>query len=341
MKVTAISRSLHPRHEFRTSRGAGRQAANVFLALEKKGVVGWGEASPISYYNETAETVLRTLLAAEPWISTLEVGSPEDIARIWQDAWPRLAPSRAAQCALDLALWDLLGRKGGVSVCELVWGTKPAPVTSFCTIGLSNEQELAAKIEELRFNPLIKLKSDQHADLSPAERVVRSCAGQISVDANCAWGVKSLQELMPRLQALGVLFVEQPVAPGREAVLGRYPVPLFADESCVEEADVERVGEHYSGFNIKLVKCGGLTPALRMLRRGRELGLQVMVGCMLESSLLIGAAAVVAQQTDYADLDGAWLLKDDPFQGCTLENGILTPSQGSGFGVSWRTFLSR
>jgi L-alanine-DL-glutamate epimerase-like enolase superfamily enzyme len=107
----------------------------------------------------------------------------------------------------------------------------------------------------------------------------------------------------------------------------------MADESCVTAEDVERVSGHFAGFNIKLVKCGGLTPALRMARRGRELGLRTMVGCMLESSLLIAAGAVAAQITDYADLDGAWLLADDPAEGWVFERGMLYPGEGTGFGV--------
>ena len=113
----------------------------------------------------------------------------------------------------------------------------------------------------------------------------------------------------------------------------RLPVPVMADESCVTVEDVERVPGHFAGFNIKLVKCGGLTPALRMARRGRELGLRTMVGCMLESGLLIAAGAVVAQITDYADLDGAWLLTDDPVKGWLFDRGALLPAEGPGLGV--------
>ena len=111
-------------------------------------------------------------------------------------------------------------------------------------------------------------------------------------------------------------------------------VPVVADESCVEEPDVSQMPGRFSGFNIKLVKCGGLTPALRMLRQGRELGLKVMVGCMLETSVLIAAGAVIGQKTDFADLDGSWLLRDDPFVGLKFERGILTPSSEPGLGVS-------
>jgi len=140
-----------------------------------------------------------------------------------------------------------------------------------------------------------------------------------------------------KLAALGVLFLEQPLSPasGEEmpGLLALSALPILADESCVTQEDVEAMPGRFSGFNIKLVKCGGLTPALAMARRGRALGLRTMVGCMLESSLLIAAGVVVAQLTDFADLDGAWLLRDDPFEGLPLRQGVLAPGTGPGFGV--------
>src|SRR5207253_551685 len=136
----------------------------------------------------------------------------------------------------------------------------------------------------------------------------------LAVDANGAWPAERLNELARELARMGVAFLEQPLPPGEDERLapGALPLPVLADESCVTEDQVARTARHYDGFNIKLVKCGGLTPALRMARRARELGCQAMVGCMLESSLLISAGFAVAQETAYADLDGAWLLSDDP-----------------------------
>lgn len=333
MKIELQIQRLRPRQEFRISRGRKTEVPNVFLKVESGGVFGWGEASPNSYYGENAETVVAKLEQARDWLESLEPHAVEDIERAWQESWRFLAPSRAAQCALDVALWDFLGRKLGASVCELVWGRKPAPVTSFCTIGLCSEGELAAKTEELRSHPLVKIKSDASADLRVVQYVKERCGGGIAVDANAAWSAADLRALCSRLSAMGVLFVEQPLPPEDNAPMSAYDLPVIADESCVLEEDVERVLGRFSGFNIKLVKCGGLTPALRMLRRGRDNGSKVMVGCMLESSLLIAAGAVIAQQSDYADLDGAWLLKEDPFIGGRFERGLLDPTSGPGLGV--------
>lgn len=308
----------------------------MFLRIEDEGVSGYGEASPNAYYDETAESVAAKLHEARGFIESLQPRSPGDIAEIWRESWSHLRPSRAAQCALDLALWDWLARSGQRSVDELIWGVPAAPVSTFCTIGLSSPEELETKVAELREFPLIKIKSDAQADLTPVRYVREQSRAVAAVDANASWTADRVEGLAVQLAQLGVTFLEQPLEPKQNAQLARgaYALPIMADESCVTEDDVERIAPHFSGFNIKLVKCGGLTPALRMLEAGRRLGLKVMVGCMLESSLLISAGAVVGQRTDFADLDGAWLVADDPFMGLGFERGRLTPGAGApGFGV--------
>jgi L-alanine-DL-glutamate epimerase-like enolase superfamily enzyme len=337
MKLNATMKTLHPRNVFRISRAARGEVQNIFVKLSAGGVTGWGEASPNAFYDETAHNVVTLLEAAAPLAEGLHIESVADIERAWDASWRWFAPSRAAQCAFDLALWDWLARKVGVSVSELAWGVPPHPVRTFCTIGLSDALELERKTDELRGFPLIKLKSDSFADLAPVAYVARRTGAGLAVDANCAWGEVDMGAVTSELARLGVLFLEQPLLPADDELmpgaLAASRVPILADESCVSREDVESLPGSYSGFNLKLVKCGGLTPALAMVRRGRELGLRTMVGCMLESSLLIAAGMVAAQQTDYADLDGAWLLRDDPFTGLPLHQGVLTPGSGPGFGV--------
>jgi L-alanine-DL-glutamate epimerase-like enolase superfamily enzyme len=186
---------------------------------------------------------------------------------------------------------------------------------------------------------LIKIKSDESADLAPVRCARERIAdATIAVDANCAWAAHDLSRLSKELASLDIAFLEQPLPPGNESDLPKTrPLPIVADESCVTEDDVDRVAHAFDGFNIKLVKCGGLTPALAMARRGRVLGRTTMVGCMLESSVLIAAGAVVAQQTDYADLDGAWLIANDPFDGWVFRNGTLHPPSLPGLGVAPRS----
>jgi len=337
MKLNAVAKNLHPRNVFRISRAARAEVRNVFVEVSAEGITGRGEASPNAYFDETAGNVVDLLCAASAFVEGLEVECVADIERIWLEAWPWLAPSRAAQCALDLALWDWLARRKGISVAELALGRPSHLVETFCTVGLSGESELALKAVELRGFPLIKMKSDSLADLAPLALVRKRTGAALAVDANCAWERVDMAAISRELAQLGVLFIEQPLSPASDErmpeMLAASVLPILADESCVTLEDVEWMPGRFSGFNIKLVKCGGLTPALAMARRGRELGLRTMVGCMLESSLLIAAGAVVAQETDYADLDGAWLLKDDPFAGLPLRQGLLMPGSGPGFGV--------
>lgn len=335
MRLTWVTRELHPRRVFRISRARRTAVCNVFVRIAHDGVTGYGEASPNAFYDETWEGVGAKLDAARDFVAALEVESVADIERAWAEVWPLVAPSRAAQCALDLALWDWLSRWQGVTASELAWAEPPEAVTTFCTLGLSAPDELGEKVEELRGFPRIKIKSDATASAEVVRFVRERSEALLAVDANCSWGGADIAAISGELARLGVAFIEQPLPPEKTARLGdvRSALPLMADESCVTEGDVDGAAGHFAGFNIKLVKCGGVTPALRMVRRGRALGRQVMVGCMLESSALIAAGAVIAQRADYADLDGAWLLRDDPFRGWLFERGILTSPDKAGLGI--------
>jgi L-alanine-DL-glutamate epimerase-like enolase superfamily enzyme len=338
VKVNTSLCALHPRNVFRTSRAARHETTNVFLRVERHGIAGHGEAAASAYYGENPEDIAGKLEAVTEIVDGCALDSPADIAVIWEEAWAVLTPSRAAQCALDIALWDWLGKRTGRSVSELAFAEPARPVATFATIGISEPEELELKIAELDGFRRVKIKSDETGDLRTALRVREAMPeASIAIDANCAWGGVDLTKLSGELAELWIEFVEQPLPPGRDAEMKklspRLPIPVMADESCVTFEDVERLRGHFAGFNIKLVKCGGLTPALRMARRGRELGLRTLVGCMLESSLLIAAGAVVAQITDYADLDGAWLLADDPVRGWTFERGALFPTERPGLGV--------
>lgn len=327
MELTTTIRALHPKAAFRISRGERTEVRNVFVRIEEEGTTGYGESSPNAYYHENADDVRARLALLAPRLAGLIVRSAADIARLWEEVWPVVSPSRAAQCAVDVALWDWLARRERCTICELAWGERPRPVTTFATIGISTPEELEAKVEELHGFPRIKMKSDSRADLDPVRFVRGRTAAALAIDANGAWGGHDVFALARQLAPLGVKFLEQPFAPEEDArmpkLLAASPLPVFADESCVVLDDVERVPGRFSGLNIKLTKCGGLTPALKMLQRAKELGLQTMVGCMLESSVLISAGAAVAQQSDFADLDGAWLIRDDPFLGVRYEKGIL------------------
>lgn len=343
VNLDAVIHPLHPRSVFRVSHGDRAEVHNVFVRLEDDGIAGYGEASPNAVYGEFAPDVLKKILGARDCLRELRISSIADIERAWIDLWPLLGPSRAAQCAVDLALWDWFGRRVDMNVANMALDAVRSEIPSFCTIGLSAPQELEQKVMALRSHPLIKIKSDASADISIIDFVRQRTRARLAVDANCAWRNADIAAVSGALSRSDVAFIEQPLPPADRdrmpAILASSALPILADESCVVEEDVEGVPGHFSGFNIKLVKCGGLTPGLRMLARSRQLGLTVMVGCMLESSLLIAAGAILAMKTDFADLDGAWLLRDDPFAGLPFENGILRPSGAPGLGVEPRDIV--
>jgi L-alanine-DL-glutamate epimerase-like enolase superfamily enzyme len=311
---------------------------NVFVRLESGGVTGFGEASPNAFYGESADGVKAQLDEVAEWLANREApSSAASIREIWREMRDGGRLSRAAQCALDVALWDLVAKRRGISVTELAFGAKPRPIRSFATIGLSDPEELSAKIAALRDFPLIKLKSGRTPDAETARLVLAGTSAEIAIDANCAWEPDGIVSRGNEIAGPRVLFLEQPLPPEQDdrmaTILAESALPIMADESCVTPDDVAGLVGRFSGFNIKLVKCGGLTPAFEMLERGRALGLRVMVGCMLESSLLVAAGAVIAQRADFADLDGAWLLRDDPFEGLPFDRGILSLRDGPGLGV--------
>jgi L-alanine-DL-glutamate epimerase-like enolase superfamily enzyme len=210
-------------------------------------------------------------------------------------------------------------------------------VVSSCTVGLCEESEWQTKVSEVAQYPVIKIKTDHSGSLNFLRYVRERTEALLRVDANCSWAGLDIGAITASLRELGVEFVEQPLPPEENyrmhELLVRSHLPLIADESCRIPWDVPFLRNGFSGINIKLVKCGGLTPALEMVGTARGLGMKVMAGCMLESNLGIAAGTVLAQQADFADLDGSWLLQDTLFDGVSFEAGRLTLSGEPGFGV--------
>jgi L-Ala-D/L-Glu epimerase len=344
IRSQAVRKRLIPRHVFRIARGSKPFVENVFLALEQKGVVGYGEASPNAFYHESADDVHMRLLGLADWLRRQTMAEPADIAAITEAAWPLLNPSRAAQCALDLALWDLLAKMRGLTVAELALGQQAEPVVSSATVslamGMAESEDQGQLLQEAAAFTRLKIKVGATTDWRALERLGATYAHapqqrQWAIDANASWSPDALMGQIDALQRFAPFLLEQPLAPENDGALHGLdlPCPVYADESCRSENDIARLARFYQGINIKLVKCGGLSPALRMRAQAREFGLKVMVGCMLESSLLIAAGLVAAQGCDWADLDGAWLLGQDPFLGLTWDGGMLKPSSLPGFGV--------
>ena len=342
LRSYAVRKYMPARRTFRTSRGATPGAENVFLALEQDGVIGYGEASPIRYYGETAEDVHLRLLGFADFLKRQTVESSADIHHIWKEAESGLRPSRAALCAVDLALWDLCGKRAHRIVAELLWNEHARALMTAVTLSVTSPEEMDDCIENVSAFPIVKVKMDSNADLEPLKKLRAVGVTRLIVDANASWTPEQCLRLFPRLKEMGVEAVEQPLPPAMNSemkeLLRNSPLPLIADESCAHVEDVEQLFGLFSGINIKLVKCGGLTPAMQMIEAARLYDLKIMVGCMLESNVLISAGLALAQKADWVDLDGSWLLANDPFAGPVFEDGILFPSLKPGLGVELKEF---
>lgn len=339
MKLSHDVHALRTKHTFTIARGGGAEFRVVRVRLEDgDGVEGWGEAAPTSYYGETPETVIAALQRFGP---ILERADPWSLEATEADLDTVIGGNAAAKSAVSAALHDLAGKRLGIPVYRL-WGLDPAraPRSSF-TIGIGTEDELRRKVSEAAEYPILKIKLGTGRD-EEIIRVVRDAAPDktLRVDANAGWTPKLALNRISMLADHAVEFVEQPLVPedveGLRFVRERSRLPIIADESCARATDIPHLLGAVDGINIKLAKCGGLREALRMIAVARTHGLLVMMGCMIESSLGISAAAHMAALLDFADLDGAALLANDPFSGATIERGDIAVPDSPGLGVRSR-----
>jgi L-alanine-DL-glutamate epimerase-like enolase superfamily enzyme len=325
--------TLRTKHEFKIARGANRSWEHLVLRLEHDGRTGLGEVAATAYYGETADTARAALAAWEPLLPT----DPWDIEGFEARATARLAWNRGAWNALDTALWDLRGQLAGLPLWKL-WGLDPGkmPLSSF-TLGLADWETMEVKLSEAAHYPILKIKVGGADDVGTLARIRERTDRPIRVDANAGWSRTTAVEILPRLADLGVEFVEQPLDPddhdGLRWLCARSPLPIYVDESCHVASDVPRFADHVAGVVVKLVKTGGPTEALRLFHTTRAHGLGTMIGCMIESSLGITAAAHLGPLADTLDLDGHWLLAEDPFKGVGGESGRLTLPERPGLGV--------
>lgn len=339
MKIQSSVKTLRPKTPFQISRGTKHFVDNVFIRLNHQGILGYGEAAPNAYYGESAIRILELLDGLDDFFRNLEISHQKDIEDAWQESWKFLAPSRAAQCAVDVALWDMLAKQKQTTLSRLIWGSLPRPLATSYTMGICPPEHWNTRMSQMENNNIVKVKMKADLDL----RLLRFLQAypqplRIYVDANCAWNRIPTRQILQALSAFDIEVLEQPFTPDhihlQEELLPNVPFPIIADESCRTLSDLEHIAPYFTGINIKLAKCGGITPALKMAEKARQTGLQIMVGCMLESSLLISAGLCVAQNADFVDLDGSWLLEDPLFEGISVKNGIIQPSHRDGLGVA-------
>ena len=338
MKMSFEPVDLHPRHTFKIAIQAmsGDVFENVIVRLEHEGVTGWGEAAPFFIYGENRSTVLAALETLRPLIE--RAPDPWSAEKLMREMDETLALNYSVKAAVDCALYDLMGKLCGLPLYRML-GLDPAatPLSSF-TIGIASPENVRLKVREVKDYPILKIKVGGPADLE-CLKVVRQEAPHavIRVDANCGWQPHQALAMIEKLVDYGVEFVEQPLPPheveGMRWLRENSPLPLMADESCERLYDIPRCVGLFDAINIKLVKCGGVRHALKMIACARAHGLKIMLGCMLESSILITAAAHISPLVDYADLDGAVLIGDDPFEGMLFERGKMRLPEAPGLGV--------
>src|SRR5256714_3732251 len=337
MKLSQQTIELNPTHPFVIARGGYAHHRNVIVRLtDDDAVEGFGEAAPNCYCGESVATVISALAQFKPILERADRFALESTEAHLNRV---LRGNAAAKSAVSSALHDLVGKKLGLPVYRL-WGldADKTPQSSF-TIAIAENQELERRVTEAKEYPILKIKLGTERDMEIV-RIVRGVAPskRLRVDANAAWTAKHAVEMSSFLADQGVEMIEQPVAAndieGLRFVRERSSLPVFADESCLVATDVAKLHGAVDGINIKLAKCGSLREALRMVHAARALDMQVMAGCMIESSLGISAIAQISPLLDYSDFDGAALLSTDPFRGVTIAGGRVKLTDGPGLGAT-------
>lgn len=334
MELALKPYTLRLKHTFGISRESYDTQPSLIVCLSLNGQTGYGEATSNPYYEITVPGMIAEIEDLRENIEGFTLQDPTEFHQFLVEK----GLSNFSICALDLAAHDLFGKLQGKPLYE-IWGTDIShyPVSNY-TIGLDSIEVMAEKIREMPW-PIYKIKLGTDHDLDIVRELRRHTDARFRIDANCAWTATETIANAPILKELGVEFLEQPLKAddweGMELLAHHSVLPVIADESCIVESDVAACALHFHGINIKLTKCGGLTPALRMIKEAKSLGMKVMVGCMTESTVGISAIAQLLPQLDYVDMDGALLLAEDIATGVQLLEGgeVVFPKTG-GSGIS-------
>jgi L-alanine-DL-glutamate epimerase-like enolase superfamily enzyme len=326
---------LKLKHTFTISRKSHDIQPTLIVELSNNGFVGYGEATSNPYYGISVDSMMNDIMLVEPLIKSIsKLIQPEDF---WKLLKEQLNHNMFALCALDIAYNDLYSKTKGLKLFEY-WNLIPNnnPQTNY-TIGIDSLDKMISKMLEKSW-PIYKIKLGTKEDIKIIKELRKYTNAIFRVDANCSWEVDETIKNAKALKELGVEFIEQPMKAdfwdGHKEVYSKSVLPIIADESCQVEEDVLKCYNYFHGVNVKLVKCGGLTSAKRMLEQAKTLQMKTMVGCMTESSVGISAIAHLLPLLDYVDMDGALLLSEDIAEGVKINDGIIEYSNLKGIGVT-------
>ncbi len=334
MKVKYWHFNLPFRYPFTTSRGTKTHQPTLIVELEHFGKKGYGEAPAISYYNITVEKMIGELEKKKVFVEKFAFTEPE---RYWHYLHHLLPYNPFLVCALDIAAWDLYGKMKGKPLHKL-WNLDISknPITDY-TIGIDTIDNTVARMKEKPW-PIYKVKVGGEKDIEIVKALRQNTDSVIRVDANAGWTLDEALLKIPLLKELGVELIEQPLTKdnweGMKILFEKSPLPLFADESCALENEVEKCHGFFHGINIKLTKCSGITPARRMIKKARELNMQIMIGCMSESTIGTAAIAHLLPLLDHVDMDGPLLLAEDIATGIDYDYGKIIYSGAPGLGIN-------
>ena len=305
-------------NEFRISRGAKTEANVILLSITENDYVATAEAVPYLRYGETIDSVKQQIQSVQ---SHIENGATKEIINL-------LLPPGAARNLIDCALWDLEAKRQNTSVTELAMTKTFKGCICAQTISLGSIGQMAQAAGKLSGFPLIKVKLDQHNVIERMKAIHQQAPGSdFIIDANEAWRISLLNSVVAELEKLNVVLIEQPLPSSEDQALTAYVgnVAICADESIHTSKDLDRVASLYQCINIKLDKTGGLSEALKLLRKAQARQLKIMVGCMVGTSLAMAPASIVATYADFVDLDGPALLANDRDLGFIYKNGKMSP----------------
>ena len=322
---------LQLKHSFTTSRYTVNVQNTVVVSISNGDVTGYGEATTNPYYGSTVEKLSNSISGVR---SVIEASHECHPTELWHRLEPKLKEDYFALCAIDCAYWDFYA-KLNYRTLRSFWATSEAnlPQTNY-TIGIDSIEAMKSKIAEKPW-PIYKIKLGTKQDVKIIEALRAATDAVFRIDANCAWTVQETLENAVQLKSLNVEMIEQPLKAddwtGMKLLKGCV-LPIFADESCQRFEDVEKCADSFDGINLKLMKCGGLTPALELIKKARQLNLSVMAGCMTESTIGISSLSQLAPLLDFIDADGAMLLQNDIATGTTFKNGRIIYSDQNGAG---------